>query len=300
MEIPDSNSRSGQGHLMSGPTINRLAWVLVALYGLVECVRAIWPHAIPLPIVAAFVTYLPFIFAFVHGLQTYGLKSFAVFVGVCFVVSNAMENTSILTGFPFGHYYYTEILGPKLFLVPIQVFAAYFGMGYVSWTLGRAILGDFAGPRPAARTITLPVTAAFIMVAWDLTCDPLASTVQQRWIWLDGGAYFGVPFVNFLGWYLTVFLFFQAFALYLHRSGAPITEPRRPTAYALQGIVLYAATAVYYPLALLTAPSGTVTDHAGVVWRLEDIYTTAALVAILVMGAFAAMAAAATAERAKR
>jgi hypothetical protein len=40
--------------------------------------------------------------------------------------------------------------------------------------------------------------------------------------------------------------------------------------------------------------------HANVIWRLEEIYTTATLVAILVMGAFAAMAAAATAERTKR
>jgi uncharacterized membrane protein len=106
-----------------------------------------------------------------------------------------------------------------------------------------------------------------------------------------------VPLVNFLGWYLTVFLFFQVFAFYLHRSGAQIAEPERP-AYALQAIVLYTATAIYYPLALLTAPPGTVTDHAGVVWRVEDIYTTAALVAIF-MGAFAATAAAVTAERAR-
>lgn len=275
----------------------RLSWALLILYAAVEVIRALMPDAIPLPVAAAIITFLPFIFAFVHGLQTYTARSFMVFVVVCFIVSNAMENLSIMTGFPFGHYYYTEILGPKLFLVPIQVFAAYFGMGYVAWTVARAILGDIEGPRPAARVVTLPVVAAFVMVAWDLTCDPLASTVQQRWIWLDGGGYFGVPFVNFLGWFLTVFLFFQLFALYCRRWDVPIAPPERPKAYALQAIGLYTATALYYVLAYTRAPGGTVTDHAGVVWRVVDIYTTAALVAIFVMGAFAAVAAAVTAER---
>ena len=37
---------------------------------------------------------------------------------IAFTVSNFYENLSLLTGFPFGHYHYTEALGPKLFLVP--------------------------------------------------------------------------------------------------------------------------------------------------------------------------------------
>lgn len=93
---------------------NRLSWALLILYAAVEIIRALMPDAIPLPVAAAIITFLPFIFAFVHGLQTYTARSFAVFVVVCFVVSNTMENMSIMTGFPFGHYYYTEILGPKL------------------------------------------------------------------------------------------------------------------------------------------------------------------------------------------
>jgi Carotenoid biosynthesis protein len=38
---------------------------------------------------------------------------------IAFIVNNFYENLSILTGFPFGHYHYTEALGPKLFLVPL-------------------------------------------------------------------------------------------------------------------------------------------------------------------------------------
>lgn len=279
------------------PTWNFVVWGIVAVYAAVEIARGLLPDAIPLRVAAAVVTMLPFVFALVHGLKSYALKDFAVFVGICFVVSNAMENTSILTGFPFGHYYYTDVLGPKLLLVPVQVFAAYFGMGYVAWTLARAILGDFEGPRSRFRVATLPLVAAFVMVAWDLTCDPLASTVQQRWIWVDGGAYLGVPLVNFLGWYLTVYLYFQLFALYLERWGTQVPPLEQPTGYALQAIAIYTATALSYVLALASAPGGTVTDHAGVTWRLADIHTTAALAAMFVMGAFALIATVRIVER---
>jgi putative membrane protein len=46
------------------------------------------------------------------------------------------------------------------------------------------------------------------MVAWDLSMDPVWSTVMHSWIWLQGGAYFGVPVSNFLGWYLTVYVIY--------------------------------------------------------------------------------------------
>lgn len=78
---------------------NRLSWALLILYAAVEIIPALLPDAIPLPVAASIITFLPFIFAFVHGLQTYTARSFAVFVVVCFVVSNAMENLSIMTGF---------------------------------------------------------------------------------------------------------------------------------------------------------------------------------------------------------
>ena len=39
-----------------------------------------------------------------------------VFVVAGLVISNILENLSIQTGFPFGHYHYTG--GPQIFLVP--------------------------------------------------------------------------------------------------------------------------------------------------------------------------------------
>ena len=56
------------------------------------------------------------------------------------------------------------------------------------------------------------------MVMWDLCIDPASSTISGAWIWRDGGGYFGVPLVNFLGWYLCVFTIYLVFALYLRRT----------------------------------------------------------------------------------
>ena len=62
------------------------------------------------------------------------------FVAICLAVSNILENTSILTGFPFGHYHYTDALGPKLLLVPLLIGPAYFANGYFAWVIGNVLV----------------------------------------------------------------------------------------------------------------------------------------------------------------
>ena len=49
--------------------------------------------------------------------------------------------------------------------------------------------------------------------------DPIRSTIEHIWIWRDGGGYNGVPLTNFLGWYLTVWIIYQTFALFLSGAG---------------------------------------------------------------------------------
>ena len=134
------------------------------------------------------------------------------FFAICLVVGNVFENL------PFGSYYFTELMGPKLFVVPSLLGVAYLGMAYLSWTLAHLILGCPRGPLVGLRVITLPLIASCIMVAWDFSRDPIWSTILHAWIWLRGGPYFGVPVSNFWGWFLTVYVSYQLFALYLRRG----------------------------------------------------------------------------------
>lgn len=99
-----------------------------------------------------------------------------------FSVPSQRNVASILAGFPFGHYYFTDLMGPKIFNVPILLGFAYVGMGYLSWTLGCIILGIKQRPVFGWQLVRLPMTASFVMVAWDLSMDPVRSTIQHGWI----------------------------------------------------------------------------------------------------------------------
>jgi uncharacterized membrane protein len=162
-------------------------------------------------------------------------------------------------------------------------------MAYLSWTLARLILGGMRNPLEGPRVVTLPLVAAFIMVAWDFSQDPVWSTISHLWIWQQGGAYYGVPVSNFLGWYLTVYVFYQLFALYLR--GRSTSSGPLPSGYWHIAVLFYAVSAAgNILLALPLAGPSVVSDPTGAQWRVSDITGTCALVSIFMMGAFAVMA----------
>ena len=177
--------------------------------------------------------------------------------------------------------------------LPLLIGLAYLGMGYLSWTLARLLLGRTSGGLTGASLIAVPVVAGFLMVAWDLTFDPIASTINGFWIWEQGGSYFGVPFSNFVGWFLTVLVFFTLFAIYVERrADVRATSARLSGAYWLQAVALYAAAAIPALLGpLYHSAAGAVTDMAGNVWRVEDLYLGVALAGIFTMIPFALLAA---------
>jgi uncharacterized membrane protein len=213
-----------------------------------------------------------------HGASTYGWRGIVFFIVVCLGVSNAFENLSILTGFPFGWYHYGDKMGPRLFLVPLLIGPLYFGVGYLSWTLARAILGDANGRLAGRLVYATPIVAGFIMVCWDLTIDPKMSTITSNWIWRDGGSYFGVPVANFLGWYLTVYVFLQVFALYARRLSA---TPDRIPGYWAKPLLAYSSIVIAPILSLtLSSASGAVSDATGHAWQIRDIQAVTALVGI--------------------
>jgi putative membrane protein len=251
----------------------RTVWALssVVLAGLV--VSALVP-GLRLPVIVAQV-----VFAFVHGAQRYGWRAIGLFVVAGLVISNILENLSIRTGFPFGHYHYTG--DGKIFQVPWFIGPAYLATGYLAWVVATVLLADVRRNSPWLTTIGTPLVGAFAMTAWDLAFDPSLSTIEQAWIWEDGGGFFGVPLVNFLGWTFTVYLFMQVFALYLRSRGPlPSTPPARTTTGDLQAVLLYAATASSYFVKYFTGDHITVTDATGATWRTADIYEASVLLAV--------------------
>jgi putative membrane protein len=82
-----------------------------------------------------------------------------------------------------------------------------------------------------------------------------------------------VPLINFVGWFLTVYIFLQLFAV-AARAGLGVREPARtvPRSHYGQAVVVYAIVGLTPVLNFLVGgDSSPVTDAAGVVWQTGSI-----------------------------
>jgi bisanhydrobacterioruberin hydratase len=110
----------------------------------------------------------------------------------------AVETTGIVTGFPYGEFYYGDGLGPKVAgMVPYAL--------TLSWP--PLVLGAVTAARPPGdggplRRILWVLIAAVLLVAIDGVLDP-GATRLGLWVWPEGGPYYGVPLSNYAGWLLS-------------------------------------------------------------------------------------------------
>lgn len=259
---------------------NILLWILAISYTAVTLIFPFLP--VSELVFAGLVVGIGTFFAIFHGILRYGSRGMLVFIGLCLIISNILENLSIQTGFPFGSYHYTDLLGPKLFTVPLLIGPAYFATGYLSWTIANVLLDKADKKLNRFNVIILPVIASFIMVMWDVVMDPTSSTIRHLWIWHDGGGFFGVPLSNYLGWFLTVYLFYQAFAIYLFKKHQ-FHEIPLPQGYWYQSIWLYLVIGLSFFINYLTDTAGSVSDAAGFNWSKNAIHESAIITSLYTM-----------------
>jgi putative membrane protein len=237
------------------------------------------------------------VFSTVHGLTRYGWKDLLVLF--LFVAFWALfwENLSIYTGFPFGHYHYDDSFGPKLLKAPYFLTIAYFYIVYVVWNMAHILLRRYTNKIAGSWVVVLPIVAMFILVMFDIVIDPYFSTVQGRYIWHDGGPFFGVPFVNFMGWYLCTYTMFQSFALYMWKktkntpdeTTSPSVLSQR--SFWLQNIVIYCAWPIQHLIKGFTVDSTvSLTSLDGITWPLSYLLQSSGLIALSTMGFVALMA----------
>jgi uncharacterized membrane protein len=201
-------------------------------------------------------------------------------------VTFAMENIGVATGPPFGRYHFEVGSNlPHVGAIPFIVGPLWFGMGYFSWVLAETLLGAAqARLNRNIALVALPIVAAFVMTQWDVVMDPPEATISKAWIWHDGGAHFGVPFSNYLGWLLTSWLFYQAFAIYLGRRrdvSAATIEQRR--ALRLVAILLYLCSGLTHVTPWIVGQSGEVADAVNHIWRIEDLRETTVVILLFTM-----------------
>jgi uncharacterized membrane protein len=247
---------------------------------LVARILQLFAGRVPNLLIVGFHVIPPALFALVHGARIYGSRAILIFATLCLGVGTLFESVSLRTGFPFGYYRFTELMGPKLFELPVLLALAYVGMGYLSWVLAVVILDCQNEPLSGRKIVLLPLTASFVMTAWDFSMDAVWADVDHAWVWRDGGSYYGVPISNFFGWFLTAYIFYQLFALYLRKR----VTVRLPTSHWRLAILFYAASAAGN--LLVVAPSsmgGVFVDASGKHWAISGTLWASRLVSILLM-----------------
>lgn len=224
-------------------------------------------------------------FATIHGTTLYKLRDFIVFVIITFLVSNIFENISILTGFPFGYYNYNNSLGPKLLNVPIIISPAYIGAGYLSWIIAHILLEKMNTKIKGSYVFFIPFISTFLMIMWDMCIDPTRSTLFNFWTWHNGGSYMGVPFSNYLGWFLCVYVYSQIFSLYLYKFERREEKeyPKLSKSFWLQPILMYMSLGLEMPIHVIVGQNIKSVDKLGNVWYAMDIYLNLTLIFIFTM-----------------
>lgn len=108
------------------------------------------------------------------------------------IFSLVIESAAIHTGFPYGSFYYEDVLGPKMLgLAPLAV-----PLGWIPLVIASFVVVHEFG-------IRFPiVSTAFLLVLIDLVIDPGAFALGI-WIWKHPGIFYGVPLQNFFGWFFS-------------------------------------------------------------------------------------------------
>ena len=121
----------------------------------------------------------------------------AVSFAAIYVASLSSELAGTTVGLPFGPYQYTDALGPKWFgHVPVLIPLSWFLMAVPSYAMARRLVDP-------AKTWRRIAFASFILLAWDLALDPAMSYATKYWVWGATGPYYGMPWLNLFGWYVT-------------------------------------------------------------------------------------------------
>ncbi|WP_394604374.1 carotenoid biosynthesis protein [Fictibacillus sp. UD] len=157
--------------------------------------------------------------------RTYGVFG-AIFTVIVLIGSIVAESIGVKTGVIFGHYDYSDKLGLKWLSVPIAIGFAWVMILAVS----HALAGGIVKPFQTQAAIRLPlyiITGALIAVVMDGIIDPVAYLVKGYWFWDGSGVYYGIPFQNFVGWFLLASLFhvLLVIGLYAAKKTKTSTHP---------------------------------------------------------------------------
>ncbi|GAB6101533.1 carotenoid biosynthesis protein [Thermococcus atlanticus] len=170
-------------------------------------------------------------------------RDFPRFLAISIAVGFLAEVIGTRMCTPFGCYHY-ENLRPQLFGVALFVPLAWAIFGFVSYITARYFF---------KRRSSRMAFASLLMVVLDLSIDPIM-TSWRAWVWdtTTGINWFGIPWTNYLGWFIVSLTFFY---LYERISRGEVEEELLklgPPVYLLEMLtfMIYAPAGVKTPTAI--------------------------------------------------
>jgi len=177
------------------------AIIIVAVLG-VLATSAFFMANVVIPPEAAFVSGINVILfaapAFWAVKMWLGVRDAVLLFVVLGVLALVIETSAIITGFPYGHFGYSDLLGYRLFgYTPWTVFLAWTPLVLAAYAISaRGIVGE--GSAVVSRVARV-VVLALLLVIFDVVLDPGAVKIGF-WRYEGGGVFYGVPVSNFVGW----------------------------------------------------------------------------------------------------
>jgi uncharacterized membrane protein len=193
----------------------------------------------------------------IYAYRTLGMWHCLGFMIPAIGLSLVSELLGTSTGFPFGHYHYLSGLGYKIAgLVPFTIPLSWFYIGFSTYIIARAGLETLAIPQ-VWKYVGAIGFGSLLLTSWDFVLDPaMSQTTIPFWVWEQPGAFFGMPYQNFVGWFGTgaVFMTVATFIWQLK----PLTLPHRqlglPLAIYLSNFgfatITSIAAGIYVPILL--------------------------------------------------
>jgi len=175
-------------------------------------------------------------------------RSLPVFVGIGISVGFFAELVGTRLCLPFGCYEYVN-LQPQLFGVALFVPLAWAIFGSIAY-----LTASFIFSRKATRLLF----GALLMVVFDLSIDPIM-TSWDAWVWKTTTSmnWFGIPWTNYLGWFIVSLLIFYFYEQFSDASICSCLKRFGPAIYLLEvsTFALYAPASVKTPTLIALALS---------------------------------------------
>ncbi|MBK7934043.1 MAG: isopentenyl-diphosphate Delta-isomerase [Acidobacteria bacterium] len=221
-------------------TPKRTKEILIAATLLLLAVSAFFMVNVPLPPWSHWLSGLNVVLfaipAFWATRRWLGWRDASLLWAILGVYALLIETLAIFTGFPYGHFGYSGLLGAKLFgLTPWTVFLA--------WT--PLIIGAYAVSRTLFGNIVVRVLAtAAVATCFDLVLDPGAVRLGF-WKYAANIGFYGVPISNFVGWLITGSLAAIVIELFLRRAKPLLRVPVQLASSAFLIVFFWTAIAAF-------------------------------------------------------